>query len=114
MIVGSYIPRWVKVFDGKEGFYAIAFAVNRNHPQYAGNISLDATVNSIATARGKIGSCADYLIQTVEGLMAFGIKDKHLLQLRASVLERQRSIADAGIEEDAGTRGLKDAERSHG
>lgn len=89
MVVNSYIPRWVKVFDGKQEFEAIAFIVNRHHPTYAGNISLEATVNSIATAGGKIGSSADYLIQTVDGLISAGIKDKQLLLLRDRVVARK-------------------------
>lgn len=32
MVVGSYIPRWVKVFDGTQGFEVIAFVVNRKYP----------------------------------------------------------------------------------
>ena len=86
MVVNSYIPRWVKVFDGKQEIEAIAFIVNRHHPTYAGNISLETTVNSIATAGGKIGSSADYLIQTVDGLISAGIKDKQLLLLRDKVM----------------------------
>lgn len=89
MIVNSYIPRWVRVFDGKQGFDAIAFVVNRNHRAYVGNISRETTVNSIATAQGQLGSSADYLMQTIEGLAAAGIRDKHLLQLGASVLEQR-------------------------
>ena len=69
MVVGSYIPRWIKVFDGTQAIEAIAFVVNRNYPHYVGNLSLETTVNSIATASGQLGSCADYLIQTVNGLL---------------------------------------------
>lgn len=86
MVVNSYIPRWVKVFDSKQEFEAIAFIVNRHHPTYAGNISLETSVNSLATAAGKIGSSADYLIQTVDGLISAGIKDKQLLLLRDKVM----------------------------
>jgi cation transport protein ChaC len=89
MIVGCYIPRWVRVFDGTKQLEAIAFVINRHHRAYAGNISLETTVNSIATAIGEIGSCADYLIQTIDGLMAAGIKDKQLLRLREYVVARQ-------------------------
>ncbi|MDF5732534.1 MAG: hypothetical protein PUP92_32200 [Rhizonema sp. PD38] len=43
----------------------------------------------IATASGQLGSCADYLIQTVNALMMARIKDKHLLLLRDQVVGRQ-------------------------
>jgi glutathione-specific gamma-glutamylcyclotransferase len=89
MVVGCYIPRWVRVFDGTQTLEAIAFVINRRHRAYAGNISLETTVNSIATASGQLGSCADYLMQTVNGLMAVGIKDKHLLWVRDRIMARQ-------------------------
>jgi cation transport protein ChaC len=89
MVVGSYIPRWVKVFDGAQKLEAITFVINRQHRAYAGNISFEVTVNSIATASGELGSCADYLGQTVNGLMSMGIKDKQLLQLHKHVIARQ-------------------------
>lgn len=74
MVVGSYIPIWVKVFDGTQAIEAIAFVINCRHPSYAGNISLETTVDSITTARGQLGSCADYLMQTVNGLLMVGIR----------------------------------------
>jgi len=89
MIVGCYIPRWVRVFDGTQNLEAIAFVINRRHRAYAGNISLETTVNSIATARGELGSCSDYLLQTVNGLIGVGIEDKPLLRLRDRVVARQ-------------------------
>ncbi|HEY9727011.1 MAG TPA: gamma-glutamylcyclotransferase [Chroococcales cyanobacterium] len=89
MVVGCYIPRWVRVFDGTQNLEAIAFVINRRHRAYAGNISLETTVSSIATARGELGSCRDYLMQTVNGLMSVGIEDKPLLRLRDRVVARQ-------------------------
>jgi cation transport protein ChaC len=89
MVVGSYLPRWVSVFDGKQSLPAITFVINRQHRAYAGNISLETTINSIATASGELGSCADYLMQTVDGLMKAGIQDKPLLLLAQQVLARQ-------------------------
>lgn len=90
MVVGSYIPRWVRLVDGTE---AIAFVVNRGNSGYASNLSLETTVNSIATASGELGSCSDYLMQTVNGLITVGIKDKQLLLLQKQVIARQRSLA---------------------
>jgi cation transport protein ChaC len=95
MIVGSYVPRWVRVEDGEQGFKAIAFVINRHHRRYAGELLKGTTVNSIATASGHLGSCADYLMQTVNGLLSVGIKDKHLLLLRNQVMARQQLLANA-------------------
>lgn len=93
MVVGSYIPRWVRVFDGTQQQEAITFVINRHHRAYTGNIPLKTTVNSIATACGEVGSCADYLMQTVKGLMTVGVKDKQLLRLRERVVARQDYIS---------------------
>ncbi|MBD1821571.1 gamma-glutamylcyclotransferase [Cyanobacteria bacterium FACHB-DQ100] len=90
MVVGSYLPRWVRVFDGMQSLPAITFVINRQHRAYAGNISLETTIHSIATASGELGSCAEYLMQTVDGLMKAGIRDEPLLLLAQQVLARQR------------------------
>ncbi len=99
MVVGSYIPQWVKVFEGTQEFEAIAFVVNRNNSGYAGELPLETTINSIATARGQIGSCADYLMQTVDGLMTMGIKDRQLLRLRDQVIARQQVLVTSAHSE---------------
>lgn len=88
MVVGSYIPRWVTVFDGTQEIKSITFAVNRLHASYASNVDLKTTVDSIATAPGWLGPCSDYLMQTVDGLMSSGIKDRQLLILRDLVVAR--------------------------
>ena len=90
MIVGSYVPTWVKFYHERQVVEAIAFVVNRCHSGYAGNISFDGTVDTIATAKGQLGSSADYLFQTVDGLNSVGIQDKPLLRLRDQVLAKQK------------------------
>jgi len=81
MVVGSYIPRWVRVQDGDRTVRAIAFTSNPQHPSYTGKLPLSTVVRHLATARGAIGSAADYLTQTVEGLHSEGIRDHHLFHL---------------------------------
>lgn len=90
MIAGTYIPRWVKVFMGGQIVEAIAFVINRQHSLYARSLSLDATVESIATASGQLGSCSDYLLQTIDGLATVGIEDETLNLLGERVVARQQ------------------------
>ncbi|MEH2446257.1 MAG: gamma-glutamylcyclotransferase [Nostoc sp.] len=92
MLAGVYVARWVRMFDGTQEFKAIAFVANRQHPRYADHIPFITTVDSIATASGKLGDCADYLIRTVDGLIAEGIKDRQLLLLRKQVLAKQQAL----------------------
>lgn len=86
MIAGTYIPRWVKVISGKQVVKAIAFVINPHHSLYAPKLSLEDTAYAISKAHGSLGSCADYLLQTVEGLAEFGIVDRKLIQIRDRLL----------------------------
>jgi cation transport protein ChaC len=90
MMMGCYRPRWVKVIDGADTWQAIAFVVNSQHQAYAGQVEPDVIVEHLATASGTLGSCADYLQQTIEGLTQVGIQDKALLRLQQQVLSQQR------------------------
>lgn len=94
MITGSYCPRWVRIVTKEGGRdWAIAFLINRAHPRYAGLVSEDRVVESIARAHGALGPCAAYLFDTAQHLEALGIRDARLFRLRdrvAQVLERQK------------------------
>ncbi|RUT00552.1 gamma-glutamylcyclotransferase [Dulcicalothrix desertica PCC 7102] len=85
MVVGSYIPRWVKVFADDKELEAIAFTVNRKHPLYAPNLSLVQIAAVVSTAKGELGSCADYLLQTIEGLSGCNITDRNLVMVRSGL-----------------------------
>lgn len=85
MVVGSYIPRWVKVSSSAGSLFAIAFLINRAHPSYASKLDLETAVRHIATAHGELGSAADYLNQTIAGLAEAGIRDRSLLALQRQV-----------------------------
>jgi cation transport protein ChaC len=89
MVLGSYSPRWLRAaINGSSGreVKALAFVVNRDHPHYAGKLPLTALIETIATARGAFGSSAEYLCQTVDCLIAQGIRDSRLARLREKVL----------------------------
>lgn len=101
MIAGTYVPRWVKVSNREQVVEAIAFVINRQHSLYTGSLSLETTIESLATASGQIGSSADYLLQTIDGLATVGIKDETLLFLRGRVIARQQSLFDAANLSDA-------------
>jgi len=90
MVSGSYAARWVRV-EGKpcaeshgctEELRALAFVVNRKHPNYAGKLTLEQVVGAIADAAGHLGTSAEYLLCTVEALATHGLRDRHLENLR--------------------------------
>ncbi len=90
MVSGSYSPRWVRVDAApcdasrgcKEELRALAFVVNRGHPNYAGRLAVDDVVRSLAGACGHIGTSAEYLHNTVAALAAHGLRDTYLERLR--------------------------------
>ena len=86
MISGAYVPRWVDVRTRLGTVRAITFVINQAHERYARSLSDEQVAKTIATARGWLGPCADYLINTVDHLADLGIHDRPLERLRARVL----------------------------
>ncbi len=97
MVAGSYKPRWLPVRDetGIPFGHAIAFTIRRDGVWYAGALSEEETIRRLATARGKLGTSADYLLQTRDGLRLLGIVDRRIERLASEVelLMRDRSVS---------------------
>lgn len=89
-------PRWISVMVDGGRSRAIAFCANRAGPAYTGRQPIETTADMLATAAGHAGSCADYLLRTVESLEKRGIRDRGLWRLQAMVAERIRSAHQAG------------------
>ncbi|WP_454915933.1 gamma-glutamylcyclotransferase [Xanthobacter sediminis] len=68
---------------------AIAFTVDRSGHHYAGGLAPEETIRRLATASGALGSAADYLFRTCEGLRTHGIPDAELDELAACVAAAQ-------------------------
>ncbi len=90
MVAGSYVPRWVPLhaLDGTRFGDAIAFTINPDAPSYAGDLEREEVVHRLATAYGELGSAAEYLQRTREGLRTLGIHDELVEMLAAQVDER--------------------------
>jgi cation transport protein ChaC len=101
MVVGSYVPRWARIEtasgDGGgrcvEELRALVFMVNHGHPNYAGRLAFDAVAHALASARGHLGSSADYLFHTVDALAAHGLRDAYLERLCERVRSRRAGPA---------------------
>ena len=90
MLAGAYRPRWLRVLDGQGEFYAITFVIDRNFKYYAGHLSESETVRLLATAGGRLGTCREYLENTVEQLDMIGVRDGKMHDL----LSKVRKIAE--------------------
>jgi len=88
MVVGSYKPRWLQVqqlHTGGRSLTALAFVVDRAHPQYAGRLAMARQAKALATAQGVFGSSADYLERARIALVTHGVVDPYLEKLALAV-----------------------------
>jgi len=102
MVAGSYRPVWVNARVQRAVRPAIAFAIDRSRPTYAGRLGLDEVAGRIASAAGMIGRCVDYLEETVAHLDELGIHDRSLHAVRARVRRIHAADGDAQRETDGG------------
>jgi cation transport protein ChaC len=86
MLAGSYVPRWVELADPRDApSHALAFTIDKNSSGYAGDLEEEEVIRRLATARGELGSCAEYLLQTRDALRAEGIEDATVERLASGV-----------------------------
>jgi len=85
MLTGSYRARLVTVDCGDRRVRAIAFIANRAHPTYAGRIAAAEAARHIACAEGRLGTCREYLYNTIERMRELGIRDHGLERLARQV-----------------------------
>lgn len=95
MLSDAYVPRWLDVLDehGRRFGSAIAFTINPIGHHYAGQLAMEEVIRRLATASGALGSAADYLFKTCEGLRVEGMPDPDLERLAAGVRAVQRAPA---------------------
>jgi glutathione-specific gamma-glutamylcyclotransferase len=91
MLTGAYRPQWVDLLDEQgDGFgIGLAFTVNPVGDHYAGDLPEAEIVRRLATASCSLGSCADYLFRTCDGLRLRGVEDADLERLAAAVRAEQ-------------------------
>lgn len=85
MMTNVYRPKWTWMHGGGEKIPVLAFVMNPRHSLYVGDLTESEIVAIIATARGSLGPCADYLFETVQSLSALNIRDRRLEHLSRRV-----------------------------
>ena len=86
-----YDMRSLPVQTARGRMRALALTVRRDHPDYAGRLSLDETARIIADAAGRRGANREYLASTVRHLTNLGLADPPLRRLA----ERVEALAAA-------------------
>ena len=94
LITAAYRPTWVSArILGKSPFKAIAFVINRDHNRYAGMLDDETVIQTIADAKGTLGSCSDYLYETVLQLENLGMPDRRLASIARHVRQKEHELA---------------------
>ena len=70
----------------REYVRAVTYVVDRDHPQYAGDLSREAVLAQVRDSVGKAGSNRDYVLATAAHLASLGIEDPQLEWLAEQLL----------------------------
>ncbi len=95
MLSGSYEARWLDAHSPEGPMRVITFVANRRHDRFTNLLSDEEVADRIAVARGPLGSCIEYLRNTVEHLEALGFRDASLERIRRRVDARSSRVAAA-------------------
>jgi glutathione-specific gamma-glutamylcyclotransferase len=78
-VTAVYLERFRPVrFPQGGGAKALTYLVDRDHPQYAGKLDLEAQLALVTRARGRSGINRDYVLNTAAHLAELGIRDPAL------------------------------------
>lgn len=88
MYGGAYNARWVNLQARGKTFRAVTFVINRAHPRYTKELSVEQTAAIIATGCGYLGTCREYLENTVTHLSDMGLRDAGLARIVAALRKR--------------------------
>lgn len=82
------MPCWLDVETDAGTVPALVFVMNRDSPQYAGDLTPEDVADVLARACGHLGTGAEYLLNTITQLEARGMHDPGLWLLQELVAER--------------------------
>lgn len=85
MMTLSYRPVWTTAHTPRGPEPAIAFSANREHERYVPGLDNEVIARYLATGAGPMGSCSEYLFDTVSHLRQLGIRDRRMEALEAKV-----------------------------
>ena len=89
----TYVEHYARMrLDDGRLVRALTFVSDRGHPQWAGDLTLEAQADLIAGATGLSGRNVDYLTDLVEHLRAEGVADRTMERLLELVLEREARL----------------------
>lgn len=88
MVRGGYAPTLLATSTPQGVVQAIVFVAREGNPSYVHDLSLEATADIVASARGHLGENRDYLIQLAQQLQVLGLTDPYIQDLLQLVQQR--------------------------
>jgi cation transport protein ChaC len=80
--------RPVRLLDGSRRILkALTYLVDRNHKQYAGDLSLEEQIRIVRAGKGQAGGNVEYVMQTLRHLQEAGVTDPLLSSLAVHLSE---------------------------
>lgn len=89
--------RWIPVHIQGRRQRALVFWAGPKGPRILSRLPLEEVAQVLARACGHMGSCAEYLFNTVRHLEEFGIRDRNLWRLQALVAAEIERLHGEGI-----------------
>ncbi len=86
--------RWITVKTDAGPRRVMVFWAGPKGPRILSRLPLDQVAHILARACGPIGSCAEYLFNTVHHLEEFGIRDRNLWRLQQMVAAEIKTLHD--------------------
>ncbi len=95
LITNVYLERIVPIAlpDGRR-MRAVTYVVDRQHPQYAGSLSVEEAASVVLRSHGQSGPNDAYVLNTVAQLKQMGIRDLWLEAVGAAVSPKAAQAAD--------------------
>jgi glutathione-specific gamma-glutamylcyclotransferase len=87
MLMGSYVPIWATGHDEhQKTIRVLTFRVDPQCAGFAGDLRDEEIVRTLRVAKGRFGSCSEYVRNTLDALKQNGISDERLARLCAGLV----------------------------
>lgn len=90
MVSGAYNARLIKIRLPHETVTGLTFVINRAHPRYVAEMDIEDTARLVSSGEGHLGTCRDYLNNTIAHLDEMKVKDRYLHELQQKIHELDR------------------------
>lgn len=73
----------------------LVYAIDRQHRQYAGRLTVDQMLHYVQQGHGQSGSNPEYVLNTCAHLVELGVHDRHLSQLAERLKQNHGAAAES-------------------